>query len=42
MYIVLLPFTIYYDPAPSSYTVVANSTPLPVYSIVTNRNSVCI
>ena len=42
MYIVLLSFNIYYDPAPPSYNVVANCIYPPVYSIVTTRKGACI
>ena len=42
MYIVLLSFTLYCDPAPSLCKVVANSIYHSVYSIVATRKYVCI
>ena len=42
MYIILLSFTIYYEPEPPLCKVVINSIYPHVYSIVTTRKGVCI
>ena len=42
MYIFLLSFTLYYEPAPSTWKAMANSIYPPFCSIVPTRNYVCI